>query len=60
MSNSFDKIRRVLAAHVPGTVANVALAKRQMERQLRANGHSRKEAMTLTAERFAGPLKGKL
>lgn len=59
MLDSFDKFSRALFARVPGTTINVAQAKRKMERELRARGHSRKEAMTLTAERFANPLKGK-
>lgn len=45
-------LKRAVAALIPGTAAHTAKAKRQMERALRAAGHSRKEAVGLTAQYF--------
>lgn len=50
--NAFDKIRREIAAHVPGTEINLARQKRQLERQLRADGYSRTHAVAEVAKRF--------
>lgn len=57
MLNALSKIRKVIAAHVPGTALNVAQAKRAMEKRLRAEGHSKKDALMLTVEHFAKHLK---
>ncbi len=53
---TFDKIRRAVAAHIPGSAANLAAhlaeQKRQFEKEWRAQGYSRNEAKTLVATRF--------
>jgi len=49
---ALDTIRRNIVAAIPGTALNVAQAKRRMERQLRADGYSRKESMTLASKHF--------
>lgn len=41
-----------IAAVIPGTRLNVALQKRQMDRDLRAAGHSCREAKILVAAHF--------
>lgn len=47
------KIRREIAAHIPGTEINLARQKRQLERQLRADGYSRTAAVAIVARKFA-------
>ncbi len=57
MANTLEKIRKVIAAHVPGTAINLAQQKRAMEKRLRAEGHSKKDALVLTVQHFAKQLK---
>lgn len=49
--NPLSKIRRAILAAVPGTVANVAAEKRRIEKQLRADGWSRRAACAEAAKR---------
>lgn len=51
MSHLQDALKRV-AALIPGTGAATAQAKRKMERDLRAQGYSRSEALRLTSKHF--------
>lgn len=48
-----SKIGTAIAAKIPGSVPNIAREKRLLERQLRADGWSRKAAATEVARRFA-------
>ncbi len=57
MLDPLAKICKVIAAHIPGTAVNVAQEKRQMEKRLRAEGHSRTHATALVSQHFAKHLK---
>jgi hypothetical protein len=52
-----NKISKFVAAHIPGTALNRARQKRRMEKQLRAEGHSRTQAMTLVNQHFRKQLE---
>lgn len=47
-----SKIGKAVAAAIPGSAISVAREKRKLEKQLRAAGHSRKNAAALVSERF--------
>lgn len=51
--NTFNKIRREIDAHIPGTEINLARQKRKLERELRAQGYSRAAAVAIVSKRFA-------
>jgi len=46
------RIHRAIAARIPGTAVNIAEQKRRMERELRAQGHSRGYARAIVSEHF--------
>lgn len=48
---TFSKIRRAVAARIPGSEINRAVEKRRLERALRADGWSRAAAKTETQKR---------
>ena len=50
--SAFDKIRREIAAQIPGTEINLARQKRKLEKQLRVDGYSRAAAVAIVARRF--------
>lgn len=45
MSKFYRNLRRSVLAMVPGSVPNVAKQKRDLERQLRAQGYSKRDAL---------------
>lgn len=47
-----DRLRRAVAAHVPGSEINLARQKRTLERELRTQGYSRTHAVAEVARRF--------
>lgn len=51
-NNIFYHIRRWFAQQQPGTAANIALAKRKLESELREAGYSRNEAKRAVWEHF--------
>jgi len=48
----FEKATKTIAGLIPGTALNLAQQKRDFERKLKAQGMSRKQAMTATAAHF--------
>lgn len=46
------KISRAVAAQVPGTRINIAMKKREYERELRKQGFTWTQVLKMTAERF--------
>lgn len=52
MRSIFYHIRRWAEQQKPGTVAYIALQKRQYEEKLLNSGYSRKQAKTLSGRRF--------
>jgi hypothetical protein len=48
------KIRRAIVARIPGSEINIAVEKRRLERDLRADGWSRAAAKTETQRRHNG------
>ncbi len=49
--NVLHKIRRAIVSQIPGTVANVATEKRQIEHALRADGWSKAAAIAEASRR---------
>lgn len=52
-----ENIRKKITALIPGSAPNIAAAKRRFELDMRAAGHSRKEATRLASEHFTKPLR---
>jgi len=50
--NLVNTIRRAIAAQIPGSAVNIAREKRELERQLRADGWSRAAAKAETHKRY--------
>ncbi|MDO8248945.1 MAG: hypothetical protein Q7T78_04410 [Rhodoferax sp.] len=47
-----EALKKRVVGMIPGTTMNVALAKRQMERELREQGYSRSHAQALASQHF--------
>lgn len=54
-----EDLTKKIAAVIPGTAINLALQRRATERQLRADGYSRKLAVALASKYVVKPLQGK-
>jgi hypothetical protein len=52
MKTLVARISRAVVAQIPGTTANIAAEKRRAEKELRAAGYSRAEAVTMVSARF--------
>lgn len=50
--NMLEKLVHAVAQKIPGTAASIALAKRRLERELRAQGYSRAQAVAMVSARF--------
>lgn len=52
-----ESLKKKVVGMIPGTPLNTALAKRQMERELRQQGYSRAHALALVHDKFKNDLK---
>jgi hypothetical protein len=56
MRHARASLTKALLCRIPGTKANIARKKQLLERQLRQQGYSRSQAVTMAAAKFKKPL----